>query len=284
MSGSICPSAVAIQPSNVCFHFLKNKTHSLSPFFAIHFEGTMSKNAGVSSMLLTSEKGYFPILINIPASVQNLIRIEVFDLIEVRDCRASLCRVKNLSTQPRLAGNDGLSGCIRSFSFSRKLKTNTGKCKSCKAKIHVISLSSCSTGQFSRHPAPGKLHLLECFTLSSTGEALINPRTVDSFIPKAFAVSARFRLIQQRQRTSSFFIWLKRLRVLLGGLRIADVDGVQENATVDHTSCRNQPSHKSHGVIPLHFELVQWCIVWLVYQHVSWQEEKMLTSLRNINV
>ena len=30
MSGSICPSAVAIQPSNVCFHFLKNKTHTLS--------------------------------------------------------------------------------------------------------------------------------------------------------------------------------------------------------------------------------------------------------------
>ena len=73
----------------------------------------MSKNAGVSSILSTSEKEYFPILVNLAASAQNLIRtlsfyFGSFWLIEVRAHRENLCRVKNLSTKPRLAENNGL--------------------------------------------------------------------------------------------------------------------------------------------------------------------------------
>ena len=86
---------------------------SLSPFFAIDFDGTMPKYAGVSSILPTSEKGDFHILINLPASAQNLIRtlsncIDSFWMIEVRADRASLCRVNKLASQPRLEENVGL--------------------------------------------------------------------------------------------------------------------------------------------------------------------------------
>lgn len=47
-----------------CFFTLPEEgtTHSLSPFFEMHFDGTMSKNAAVSSMLPTMESEHFPVL------------------------------------------------------------------------------------------------------------------------------------------------------------------------------------------------------------------------------
>ena len=49
--------------------------------------------------------------------------------------------------------------------------------------------------------------------------------------------------------------------------------------TVDHTSCRNQTSHKNHGILLLYFKPVQKWMIWLIYQQVSWQEDEILTFL-----
>ena len=74
--------------SDVSFHSLNNEPHTLSPFFAVPFDGVF---AGVSTILPTSEKGY-----------------SSFWLIEIRARRARLCRVNHLFAQPQLAENDGL--------------------------------------------------------------------------------------------------------------------------------------------------------------------------------
>ena len=63
-----------------------------------------------------------------------------FWLTEVRYRRESLCQMKNLSSQPRLAENNGLWGCITSFAFSWKPRLETGKYKSRNSKIHFSSL------------------------------------------------------------------------------------------------------------------------------------------------
>ena len=133
-------------------------------------------------------------------SASHLIRTpsNYFDslwLIEVRANRAKLCWVKYLSIQPRLAENDQLWGCITSFAFSSRLKTDTGKCKSRKAKIHVSS-SSLVQRDRAVTPRTWKLHLLESFILSGTGWSLIIPSTVDSIMLNAFAVSAKFPVIE----------------------------------------------------------------------------------------
>ena len=62
IGGSIFPSAMADKTTARCFFSLPEErtVHSLSPFFAMHFDDTMSKNAGVSSMCPTSESGYLP--------------------------------------------------------------------------------------------------------------------------------------------------------------------------------------------------------------------------------
>ena len=112
------------------FSLLEEQTrHSLSPFFAVYFDGTMLKNAGVSSILPTSESGYLPILMYLAASLQNFVKtssdcLSSFWLIEVRARRASLCQAKNLVTQTRLVEKDELWGCIRFLAFSWKLKTD----------------------------------------------------------------------------------------------------------------------------------------------------------------
>ena len=46
VGGSICPYAVADKRTVRCFfHCLKNEPHTLSPFFTMHFDGLMPKNA-----------------------------------------------------------------------------------------------------------------------------------------------------------------------------------------------------------------------------------------------
>ena len=119
----------------------------------------------------------------------------------------SIFLVKNLSIQPQLAENDELWSCIRSFAFFWNLKTDIGKCKSLNAKIHVSISSSSSAGNITGRYVPGKLHLLESFILSGTGQALIIPRTVDSFISNTFAFSAKFPLIDNVSVLLFYFGW-----------------------------------------------------------------------------
>ena len=119
----------------------------------------------------------------------------------------SIFLVKSLSTQPQLAENDELWSCIRSFAFFWNLKTDIGKCKSLNAKIHVSISSSSSAGNITGRYVTGKLHLLESFILSGTGQALIIPRTVDSFISNTFAFSAKFPLIVNLSVLLFYFGW-----------------------------------------------------------------------------
>ena len=101
----------------------------------MHFDGTMSKKAGVSSIFPTSERGYFPILMNFAVSAWNLVRtlsswLGSFWLTDVWLQRESLWRLKNFSIQPRLALNSGLPGCMRFFTFFWMAIIDTGKFKS----------------------------------------------------------------------------------------------------------------------------------------------------------
>ena len=69
--GSIFPSPITDKTTVRCFLSPPEvrTTHSLVPLAATHFDGTITKKAGVSSMLPMSERGYFPILMNFGASV-----------------------------------------------------------------------------------------------------------------------------------------------------------------------------------------------------------------------
>ena len=143
MVGSIRPSAVTDKTTVRCVFLLPEEqtTHTLSSFFAIHFDGTVS-NAGVLSMLPTRESGYFPALMKRVASSQDLLRtpatcFDSFWLMEIRVRRASLCRLKNFLTQHLLALKDELvvSKALLSLEDSR-LKT----------KIYFSSSTSSSMG------------------------------------------------------------------------------------------------------------------------------------------
>ena len=70
IGGSIFSSPVAGKTTVRCFFSPPEvqTTHSLVPLSAIHFDGTLSKKAGVLSMFPTSERGYFPILMNLAGS------------------------------------------------------------------------------------------------------------------------------------------------------------------------------------------------------------------------
>ena len=114
MGGSICPS-VADENSQMFFFSLPEErtTQSLSHIFKILFDGTMSSNTDVSSMLRTRKSGYFPVLMKCAASSQNLLRTPSSCFgsswsIKVWARVASLCRLKNFLTQSLLALKDGL--------------------------------------------------------------------------------------------------------------------------------------------------------------------------------
>ena len=139
MVGSIRPSAVTDKTTVRCVFLLPEEqtTHTLSSFFAIHFDGNVS-NAGVLSMLPTRESGYFPALMKRVASSQDLLRtpatcFDSFWLMEIRVRRASLCRLKNFLTQHLLALKDEL---VVSKALLSRLKT----------KIYFSSSTSSSMG------------------------------------------------------------------------------------------------------------------------------------------
>ena len=133
MDESICPSAVADKKTVMFFNSLRNKPHTPG-FFWNTLYGTMLKNATVSFMLPARKNGYFPILMKHAASSQNLLRTPSgcfgsIWLIKVWAHRARLCWLKNFLTQPLLALNNRIWGCITSFAFSWRLITDTGKHK-----------------------------------------------------------------------------------------------------------------------------------------------------------
>ena len=210
IDGNVCPYNVANGWQKNCQVFEKQTKHS--PFFTHVLIGPCQK------MLMFH-------------SYYRQVKSDT-TVFEIRVRRARSCLMINLSTQPQLAENDGLWSCIRSFAFFWDLKTDTGKCKTHNAKIHVsISLSS-STGKISGHQVPEKLDLPEKFILSVTGRALI--------IPRWFVMYAYFFFILGE--TSPSFA-RRAEEKLLTWMTCSKIQ------TVDHTSCRNQPSHKVYGLV-----------------------------------
>ena len=154
IDGNVCPYSVANGWQKNCQLFKEQTKHS--PFFTYVLMGPCQK------MLVFH-------------SYYRQVRSDT-TVFEIRVRRARSALMINLSTQPQFAENNGLWSCTRSFAFFWDLKTDTGKCKTHNAKIHVsISLSS-STGKISGHQVPEKLDLPEKFILYVTGGALIIPR------------------------------------------------------------------------------------------------------------